>query len=76
MKLLLLVKMKLDLNRASGTTSTAIAKHVGETRPLAVLVVAAHETIPPGYGELWDLYKARFQKVYNEVDDETRFEIF
>ena len=63
-------------SRASGTTSTAVAKLVGEARPLAVLVAAAHETIPPDCVAFWDQYEARFQKVYNEFDEETRFGTF
>ena len=36
-------------------------------------MAAAHETNPPDCGAVWDQNKARYQKVYKGVDEETLF---
>ena len=58
---------------ASGTSSTAatatVAKHVEVPRD-AGLAAARHETFQPNDEAMWNQCKAKFQKVYSDVDVE------
>ena len=52
------------------------AREMGDEVWCAVLVAAVHTTVPPDHRAMWDQYKAKFQKVYKEVDEKTLFVFF
>ena len=50
------------------------AREIGDEVCSAVYVAAVHTAIPPDYRAVWDQHKARFLKVFKEVDEETLFQ--